>query len=409
MTHDEQVRQIHLLLARIRAGTTVDAGGVRLNPVSCYTDPARHALEWQTFFRSHPQIIGLSGDLPGPGSFMTIDDLGTPVLALRDDAGRFHAVVNACTHRGVRLVEAARGTGRRFMCPFHQWTFDNAGALVGLPKAEHFGDVDRACLGLRPLPAVEHAGLLWVHPDPDGEINAEACLGAALAEDLAAWSLDGLVHMAEDAYDVRCNWKLAMDTFGETYHFEALHKDTLAASFRGNVQCYDTFGRHHRMLLCRREIDDFPSRPEDSWHILHATLPVYWLFPNVILMPHADGCYLVRAYPDPADPGRHTSRITFYGTRPVAEWAAAGNVSAASDMARGFADIIRDEDYAMSASQQRSAASGALSHVLFGRNEPALHHYHNTYREALGLPPLPLIDPASLSLASRAGTLEGSA
>ena len=54
------------------------------------------------------------------------------------------------------------------------------------------------------------------------------------------------------------------------------------------------------------------------------------------------------------------------------------------EVARGFGNIIRDEDYVMSASQQRSANSGALEHVVFGRNEPALHHFHNTYRAALG-------------------------
>ncbi len=32
--------------------------------------------------------------------------------------------------------------------------------------------------------------------------------------------------------------------------------------------------------------------------------------------------------------------------------------------------------------------SGALEYLTFGRNEPALHHYRNTYNEALGLPPL---------------------
>ena len=30
--------------------------------------------------------------------------------------------------------------------------------------------------------------------------------------------------------------------------------------------------------------------------------------------------------------------------------------------------------------------------MVFGRNEPALHHYHNTYREALGMPLLELIE-----------------
>ena len=60
-------------------------------------------------------------------------------------------------------------------------------------------------------------------------------------------------------------------------------------------------------------------------------------------------------------------------------------------LAQIFARIIRDEDYVMSASQQRTATSGALPDVVFGRNEFALHHYHSTYPEALGMKPLPLL------------------
>jgi len=56
--------------------------------------------------------------------------------------------------------------------------------------------------------------------------------------------------------------------------------------------------------------------------------------------------------------------------------------------AQGFADVIQAEDYWAAASSHQGALSGAQEHVLFGRNEPALHHYHNTYREALGIPPL---------------------
>ena len=44
------------------------------------------------------------------------------------------------------------------------------------------------------------------------------------------------------------------------------------------------------------------------------------------------------------------------------------------------------------AAAQVGANSGLQKEVIFGRNEPALHHYHNTYREALGMEPLPLLD-----------------
>ena len=53
-----------------------------------------------------------------------------------------------------------------------------------------------------------------------------------------------------------------------------------------------------------------------------------------------------------------------------------------------FTSTIEQEDYLMGETTQRSAESGVIKEFIFGRNEPALHHYHNTYREALNLPPL---------------------
>ncbi len=188
MRHDEQVRVIKELLAKLDAGITVDAGGLRRNPASAYTDPELAARERQVFFREHPQMVGFSGDLPEPGSFLTIDDLEVPILATRDSDGAFRAFVNACRHRGVPVESRERGTAKRFACPFHGWNYDTGGALVGLPKAHHFGDVDKACLGLVELPAVERYGLLYVHQDPSASIAVEALLGADLGAELATWA-----------------------------------------------------------------------------------------------------------------------------------------------------------------------------------------------------------------------------
>ena len=55
-------------------------------------------------------------------------------------------------------------------------------------------------------------------------------------------------------------------------------------------------------------------------------------------------------------------------------------------------EIIRDEDYVVAASSHKGLKSGNIDFLTFGRNEPALHHYHNTYREALGLQKLPIIE-----------------
>lgn len=400
MRHDDQVRIIKQLLAHLDAGTNVDAGGLRTLGTDAFTDPARAARERREFFMDTPQCVGLTGDLGEPGAFLTNNDLGIPILATRGSDGRFRAFVNSCRHRGAIVESEERGTKRRFTCPFHSWSYDTAGTLVGLPHTDHFGDVDKDCLGLRQLPAEERHGLLFVHPNPDGSIDLDALLGEWLNDEFPTWKFDELLPLTRDAYDTACNWKLAMDTFGETYHFASLHKDTLINTFHGNVQTYDEQGHNHRMVLCRREIDEMRLLPESEWDITVAGLPVYWIFPNVILMPFRAGIFLVRAYPDADDPGRHISRVDFYvkpqivhGEGPQAE-EIRGYIGG---IAEGFASIIRDEDYVMSSSQQTSANSGALDTVIFGRNEPALHHYHNTYRRKLGLEQLPLLDAADIT------------
>jgi len=60
-----------------------------------------------------------------------------------------------------------------------------------------------------------------------------------------------------------------------------------------------------------------------------------------------------------------------------------------------FDSTVEQEDYLMGAHQQRTAESGQVDHLVFGRNEPALHHYHSHFREALGMEPLERIEPAS--------------
>jgi hypothetical protein len=141
------------------------------------------------------------------------------------------------------------------------------------------------------------------------------------------------------------------------------------------------------MTLVRREIDEMRTRPEETWHISQGTFPVYWLFPNIQVNVAPFGVVLVRTYPDPQDPARSTSRVGFYSFREPLET----NEAQVRGIAKNFAEIIRDEDYAVAARSQLGADAGKPEYAVFGRNEPALHHYHNTYREALGMEPLELI------------------
>ena len=396
MERREQLRLLKGLIGHLDNKTNISAGGILKAPADTYISEERFEREWGTFFLNHPQIIGMSGDLPNPNTFITTEDFGVPVLATRNSKGEFKAYANVCSHRGVTVETLKRGEKSRFSCPFHGWTFNNDGSLIGYPKKEQFGEIDKDCYGLQELPALERFGFLWVHPKRDGEIDLDQLLGKELTEEFNQWNFESLVFANEDEYFTEMNWKLAIDTFGETYHFSVLHKDSLFESFYGNCQMFDSFKRNGRLILCKRTIDDMRKLPESEWDICAGSLPVYYLFPNIIFMPTQEGAFLVKEYPSDNSPHKSFSKISFYFyphvLQQIKELEKTGidGKQLLEDQYGGFASVIRDEDYVAAASSHKGLKSGNLDYLTFGKNEPALHHYHNTYREALGLQSLPL-------------------
>lgn len=407
MKHAEQINVIKELLHQMDTKTTCDAGKVLVNPTSSYTDKARAEREWETMFMRHPQVIGLSPELPQPGSYLTNNDLGMSILATRDKDGKFHAFINACRHRGAQLTDEPRGEKNRFTCPFHAWTYASDGRLMGIRHGEMFGEVDKACHNLIELPSQEKYGFLVVHPQLDGVVDIDELLGAELADELANWEFDKCRFEGESSIEKALNWKLANDTFGENYHFSTLHSKTLINLAHSDYATFHEYGRHHRICTATRYVDVMREQPESEWNFSFGSIAAYYLFPNVQLVFVGGMVVMVRIYPDRDDVGRSVSRISHFsmphilaqlGEAERKTEVRAENVYAADATARMEFDVsasiellvstVEHEDYLMSEKAQQTANGGKLEYFLFGRNEPALHHFHNSYCEALGEPPL---------------------
>ncbi|MBL6690506.1 MAG: aromatic ring-hydroxylating dioxygenase subunit alpha [Pseudomonadales bacterium] len=404
MEQSLQVDILKELMRQLDEGRNIDAGVQYRMSTTSYVCTDQAKKEWQAFFRDHPQLIGLSGELPGPDTFITMEDFGTPLLATRDKTGRFRAFLNSCRHRGARVANDARGKASMFTCPFHHWGYGNTGELISIPNEDHFGPIDKSCNGLIELPAVERAGLLWVHPQPDRQLDIEALLGTELDAEIASHNLGDLAFAGSTTIDKNLNWKLANDTFGETYHFQKLHKDTLGRLYLGNNLHLTEYGRHHRFITANGAIHGMRELPEEQWALKRATFVLYYLFPNIQMVCNEKSVSLIRIYPDPENTGHSITQVAFYYTKDVMEEAtgetelsrddvydaerrAGGSPNLAASL-EVFSSTISDEDYVMGEMQQQAAENGLLKEIIFGRNEPALHHFHNSYREALNQPPL---------------------
>jgi len=406
MKQQEQVELIKSILPMIDAGTAADAGSVVKNPTSSYVCKDLAKREWRSFFENHAQIIGLSGDLPEPGSFVTVNDLGIPILATRDKSGKFHALVNACRHRGALLTEDERGKKNRFSCPFHAWTYASNGQLLGIRSPALFGDIDKKCNGLVELPCAEKYGLLVVHPQLDGVIDIDELLGKDLAAQLSSWEFGTSIFLGNGTLEKDLNWKIANDTFGENYHFDSLHSGKLDNLFYGDATGYDEYGRNHRLTLLSHYVDTIRERPEEDWNITDAGIVLYHLFPNVQIALFNRVISMFRIYPDPDNVGRSITRISHYSAQHLASDLEDEEVESLEGKSLYEADMtkrlefnlqtqmeivnstLEEEDYYMGEKSQQAAASGKVEHFIFGRNEPALHHFHRNYREALDMPPL---------------------
>jgi carnitine monooxygenase subunit len=334
-----------------------------------YTSTERHERDVAMLMAS-PQLVGYVSELPEPGTYCTKSVMGRSVLLTRTSTGTVKAFNNVCLHRQSQVVTGC-GKSRRFTCPYHAWTYDDTGRLVGLPGREGFPGVQVKSDGLTELPATEFAGFLWVAMDPTATLDISAHLGP-LAEELDSWGIGRWSPLGEKVLDSPINWKLAVDTFSENYHFATVHRETFATIARSNCTVFDSFGPHHRLIFPLNSILELENVPEDQWDPFQNMVVIYALFPNIVLSVTIANGELFRIYPA-AVPGRSITVHQNSTPLDISEESVAAGAQAVFDYAHA---TVRDEDYRLVAGLQANLESGARDHLLFGRNEPGLQHRH---------------------------------
>jgi carnitine monooxygenase subunit len=341
-----------------------------------YTAPERLARDKAMLFDS-PQLVGYASELPKPGSYCTKNVMGLSILLTRAADGAVRAFDNVCLHRQSQIA-AGCGTARRLTCPYHAWTYDLEGNLVGVPGKEGFPETLSGSTKLTQLPARECAGFLWVAMDPDATLDIPGFLGP-LADELDSWGIGRWSPLGEKVLESPINWKLAIDTFAENYHFATVHKTTFATIARSNCTVFDSFGPHHRLVFPLNGILDLETIPEEQWDPLQNMVVIYALFPNIVLSCTIANGELFRVYPSDA-PGRSITVHQNSTPMDLSDESVAAGAQAVFDYAHA---TVRDEDYALAASLQANLESGAREHLVFGRNEPGLQHRHSTWLRAI--------------------------
>lgn len=378
------------LVAHIAAGGTTDfAPAVLENDPVSYTDPARAELEKNELFLKLPLVAGLSRDIPSPGDCMLFEEVGPSMVIVRGKDGRARGFLNMCTHRASKLVrtndDGTCDRRDRFTCPFHAWTFDLDGALVGIPGRPGFEGLDMTHRNLVAVPVAEWNGVIFVQAAAgSGPLDVTAHLGGFAAE-LMQLELADAVPIRHSGLTADCNWKVALDTYGEGYHFATLHASTIGVSHYSNVAVFDEFAPHWRISLPDKSINALVGVPESDWPEVEYG-GVHFVFPNTVLVVGPSGLgrtfvRIFRLFPGHT-PGTMSCRIGVY------------EIGGESDRYGAHVDFSQDdsesevtkEDYRMAVEGYANLVNAPPGFkVVYGRNEPALQSLHRHVARAIGV------------------------
>ncbi len=378
MDRSEQIRIAKRLLSHIQNGTAESAPYQYKVDIAKYTDPDLWSEEVAVFYKRSPIVAGMSCELPGPGTYKAQEIVGIPVLLVRDAKGELNAFLNVCRHRGAP-VAAGCGQAARFSCPYHAWTYDQSGQLVGVTSEETFGPIDRSLHALTRLPCAERAGLIFVGLTPGMPFDIDPWL-AGIDRHISASEPETLHYGGERLIEAP-NWKIVMEGHLESYHFASLHRNSIGPTTFNNCGAIDRFGPHTLITVAHKHIVELLDRPESEWYPLRDGMMTaqYVLFPGASITLLGNGMMAQMVRPA-GEVGRSTNTMVMGFYKAAGDEAAAAEQSAFLDF---IGSVLGDEDYAAGFDIQKGMKSGAQTQAILGLNEPGVIYFHETMRDIL--------------------------
>lgn len=252
-------------------------------PNAIFTGRARFEAEQAKVFAKHAVPIAVAALLPDPGSVVAVEAYGKPLLVTRTRDDEIRVFINACQHKGAKLVEdCAIHKQGRMVCPYHAWTYGLDGKLIGVARADMFEGVIKDQRGLKQLPSVVWGGVIYAQLD-GGALDVSQ-LSPQVDADFTALGLPTAHVYGRKTFDLKANWKVVLEPFLEGYHVQRLHAASIGNLFVDAPSMVDSFGANIRQVSGRIGYEPamLDEEPDSNIHklITHA----YTAFPNVVVV-----------------------------------------------------------------------------------------------------------------------------
>lgn len=219
------------LLDRISTAAALPREFSESLPAGAYRDPDFADFEKREIFRREWISLCHVSQLAKPGDFVRVDLAGEPLLAIRGKDDVIRVLSRTCRHRGMDVMPTGfghpdQGNRRVILCPYHLWSYELNGKLVGAPEMQHAEGFDRSEICLHSFRSDIWEGFVFV--DLSGNAPPlEEKLVMLKEKFLGKWNMAEVELVWSAHWDCPFNWKVLVENFMECYHHLGAHRKTL--------------------------------------------------------------------------------------------------------------------------------------------------------------------------------------
>jgi choline monooxygenase len=339
------------------------------------------------------QVLGTSwaglwfaGDLPQQGYAKPVDFMGLPLVITRNKQNEIKVFHNVCSHRGTVLVKDEISVQGVLRCPYHSWSYNLDGDLMGTPhiggvgehKVEGFKHCDH---GLKLIRSAVWMDIIFINLSGDA-VDFEQHIEPLTARWKTFLGETGLAHLQSAVngkgmqIEIQSNWKLAVENYCESYHLPWIHP---------SLNSYSKLEDHYHIMIdtnfagqgsyAYRLSDEvgsalprFPEWPEDKLEQAEYVS----FYPNVLLGIQADHAFIMII--EPVAPNKSIEHLRLYY---VGEEALDDNLAASRNATLESWRVVFGEDIdAVEGMQKGRSSPGYQGGVFSPVMDNPTHHFH---------------------------------
>ncbi len=336
--------------------------------------------------------IGRSEEVANPGDHVVRDLAGESVFLVRNADRELNGFYNVCSHRGTKFLDDdARGSVRKaFRCPYHAWTYDLNGRLIGTPNVKEDELFDRADHSLVGFTVGEYAGFVFANLSPEPRPMMEALTdGAETITAFERFKMEELRIGVRLVYEVEANWKIVVENYNECLHCPSIHPELVQVVplFRfgevwdetqpddGNVMME---GATSFTATGASELPKLEGLNPDDYSMYFGS----YEFPNLMLNLHPDCVMYYIGFPKGPS---HTQVVSEFLFRPEV---IADPSAFKPEPVVELWDLISRQDWEVCARAQTGVGSRAYTSGVYPRQDRFLYWFNEEYRLAMGREPL---------------------